>query len=101
MKQTLPIMPRAIQQDDRHHFSITWTDGESQQFKLSDLQRACPCAACVDEITGERLQSAKDVSEDVQAEFIESVGSYAIRVAFTSGCHLGIFSFEMLRNFRK
>lgn len=88
---------KEIRQKDNYHFSIEWTDGKVIDYRLSDLQKMCPCANCVDESTGVRKTNAKFVDEQVKAVKIASVGRYAIRIDFTSGCSMGIYNFEDLR----
>lgn len=92
-----PILVRKIQQVDNHSFSIDWSDGKHSMYRLSELQKQCPCANCVDENTGKRLSDDKMVKTDVRAIRIASVGRYALRIQFTSGCSTGIFSFNLLR----
>lgn len=98
-KQTLSI--KAIQQKDAHAFTIVWNDGKEQDFRLSDLQRNCPCANCVDENTGRKLLDPNTVKEDVRAETIRNVGRYALQIQFTSGCSTGIYSYNHLRTMTK
>lgn len=94
------LLIRQIQQTSNHTFSIQWSDGQEQHFRLSVLQKNCPCANCVDEQTGHRLVDLKMIQEDVRAVSIRSIGRYALRIQFTSGCSTGIYSFEMLRALR-
>lgn len=89
---------KEFNQIDPQSFSITWNDDEIQQFRLSDLQKQCPCASCVDETTGERVSNPESVDVNVGATAIDSVGRYAIKVHFTSGCSTGIYDYEMLRS---
>jgi DUF971 family protein len=86
-----------IYQKDAYTFTIEWSDGIINHYRLSDLQRQCPCAGCVDEMTGKRLISKHEVDEFVQAARIFNVGRYALRIEFTSGCSKGIYSFDELR----
>jgi len=86
-----------IEQKDHHTFSILWNDGEIFDYRLSDLQRCCPCARCTDEMTGKRLVNARSIRDDLKAKRIVSVGRYALRIEFTFGCSLGIYGFDMLR----
>lgn len=88
---------RKIWQKDDYTFCIEWNDGILQEFRLSHLQRNCPCAQCNDERPGQRLLDSKTVAEDVRAIFIRSVGHYGLRIQFTSGCSSGIYSFDKLR----
>ncbi len=88
---------KEITQKDNHTFAINWTDDKLLYYRLSDLQKNCPCANCVDEITGKRLQNEALLKDDVRAVNVISVGRYALRVQFTSGCSQGIFGFDTLR----
>jgi DUF971 family protein len=96
-----PVFIRQIQQKDNHTFSIIWSDGQEQQFRLCVLQRSCPCAQCCDEQTGERVIHPESVKEDVRAFNIQSVGRYALKIKFTSGCSAGIYTFDYLRSLAK
>lgn len=83
------ILIHAIYQKDEYRFTIEWSDGKISDYRLSDLQRHCTCVRC-----GARERGS---DERVQAVRIVSVGRYALRVEFTSGCSKGIYSFELLR----
>lgn len=87
-----------IQQCDNHSFSVEWSDGLMRRYRLSDLQRCCPCAKCTDEFTGKPLVDPKSINQDVRAIKIKSVGKYGLQIQFTEGCSMGIYSFEHLRN---
>lgn len=93
----IEVFVKKIVQKDAHHFRIEWEDGYVQQFKLSDLQRNCPCASCIDEFTGQKLLDPNSVDDHVKATRLMNVGRYGLRVKFTSGCSMGIYSFNMLR----
>lgn len=86
-----------IVQKDKYIFSVEWSDGLLVEFRLSDLQRRCPCAGCNDEATGKSLIDVEKVPHDLKASSIESVGRYALRIHFNSGCSKGIYSFDFLR----
>lgn len=90
-----------IRQESLNGFRIEWLDGIVHRFTLAELQRACPCAACVDESTGKRRIPKEEVPENVSAVKIESVGRYALRVQFTSGCSRGIYGFNYLRSLKE
>lgn len=95
------IKIRQIQQIDNYHFQIDWVDGTVSRYRLSELQKHCPCAGCVDEATNERRISALSVSETVKAKRIQNVGPYALRILFTDGCSSGIYPFSFLKSFRR
>ena len=89
-----------IRQKDNTSFAIEWSDGAIQEFRLSTLQRLCPCAKCVDETTGKPLLDPATVDENVRAISLRSVGRYGLQIKFTSGCSFGIYSFETLRRMK-
>jgi DUF971 family protein len=91
------MMIRRIEQKDNHSFMIEWSDGKVDVFQLRHLQKACPCAACYDPASGTRLVKEEALDPGVRATKIESVGRYALRIDFTSGCRKGIYSFATLR----
>ncbi len=93
-------MASKVFQKDPNTMSIIWSDGSSQDFRYSELQRMCPCAGCVDENTGERVLDPATVDENVGAKSVTAVGRYAIKIQFTSGCSTGLYEFEMLRSCR-
>jgi DUF971 family protein len=100
MKQP-PILIKKIQQKDKITFAIEWSDGVVNDYRLGALQKRCPCAQCYDPATGKQLSSEKQPDATVQALQIVSVGRYALRIQFNSGCSKGIYTFAMLRQLVK
>ncbi len=96
----IPLFMRRLSQKDNHHFVIEWQDRQEQTFRLSEVQRQCPCANCRDEITGQPLMNPQTVQENVRAITIRQVGRYGLRIQFTSGCSTGIYSFDHLRQMK-
>lgn len=94
---TRALLVRRIAQLDRYTLGIEWLDGHRSHWRLSTLRRACPCASCVDELTGERTLAADRVSDEILATVVESVGRYALRVRFTDGHDTGIYTLRSLR----
>lgn len=80
---------KKIKQKDNFTFTIEWDDGQLQSFRLSNLQKHCPCANC--------YENKSKQNEEVKAHKIVSVGRYALRIYFTEGCSKGIYSYEQLR----
>ena len=77
--------------------SILWNDGKSSVFKARDLRLLCPCAACVNEITGQKMLRSEQVSADVKALAISPVGRYALQIRWSDGHDTGLYGFEYLR----
>lgn len=91
MKQP-PLQIKKITQLDNYTFGILWNDGTEQKYRLSGVQKKCPCAQC-------NVEGAKLVVDDnVRAANISSVGRYAMKIQFTSGCTKGIYTFPLLRD---
>lgn len=83
--------------EDQQRLRITWSDGVVSEFEPRFLRLLCPCAACVDEMTGVRTLTPESVPEDVYPEAIHYVGRYAIEFLWSDGHGTGIYPFEYLR----
>lgn len=93
---TLNIQPRSIEQAATE-LAITWSDGRACHYAAASLRRACPCAQCVNEWTGERLLKAETIADSVVIEDAQLVGRYALTVRFSDKHETGIYSFRYLR----
>jgi ATP-binding protein involved in chromosome partitioning len=77
---------------------ITWAEtGHVGRFPARELRLACPCAACVDELTNRPLLDPERVPAEVGPEAIELVGGYGIKIRWSDGHATGIYTFRMLR----
>ena len=92
---------KEIWQKDESTLGIIWSDGLESSFDTVALRRHCPCASCVDEMTGKRTLSPAEVPDSVRPVTISSVGRYALTIEFSDGHKTGIYSFESLRGFGK
>lgn len=91
------IEPREIRQDGDAKVQIAWGDGRECAYSAPDLRRACPCAQCVNEWTGERMLKPEAVSEELTIDDISIVGRYALNFRWSDGHETGIYSFRYLR----
>ena len=64
---------------------------------MLELRKKCPCAKCVDEVTG--IRKNHEINEKTRPLEIKSVGRYALSISFNDGHKTGIYSFQKLRNF--
>ena len=78
--------------------TIDWRDGAVSHYPFLALRDACPCAGCVDEITGAKILDTKKIPPDIFIRRCEYVGNYAIRITWSDGHDAGIFSFRFLRD---
>lgn len=92
------IEPREISQESNTRLRITWADDRACEYQASTLRRACPCAQCVNEWTGERTLRPEAISEEVEISDLTIVGRYALNFRWSDGHETGIYSFQYLRD---
>jgi len=89
--------PRRIERRDEG-LSVEWEEsGHLALFEARALRLACPCAECVEEMTGRPLIDPARVPADVRPLGVDLVGGYGIRVRWSDGHSTGIYTFERLR----
>jgi len=98
MTTPLSTEPEEIGRANQHDLKIRWKDGHETVYLARVLRLNCPCAECVQEVTGKKLLDADTVPEDVYPLKIELVGKYAIQIFWSDGHSTGIYPFENLRN---
>jgi ATP-binding protein involved in chromosome partitioning len=76
---------------------IQWSDGQTTRHPYFELRSQCPCAACVDEWTGEKRLDLSSIPKEVKPLEIRPVGRYAIQISWSDGHSTGIYSFDRLR----
>jgi len=86
-----------LKQLDKTTLGIRWKDGHQSRLPVRLLRLKCPCAKCVDEMTGKLLLKEGQVPADVRPMKIEAVGHYALRFRWSDGHDTGIYTFETLR----
>ncbi|PIR20413.1 MAG: hypothetical protein COV45_06475 [Deltaproteobacteria bacterium CG11_big_fil_rev_8_21_14_0_20_47_16] len=91
------MQPVKLEQNSATDFSIHWEDGHISKYHSADLRRACACASCVNEWTGEKQLDDKKVPEDIHPVNIRPAGNYALHIQWSDGHATGFYSFEMLR----
>ena len=91
------IEPRQIIEESDSEISINWSDETESKYNAAQLRKACPCAGCVNEWTGERTLKAGQVVDDLSFSSIAIVGRYALNFHFSDGHDTGIFSFQYLK----
>ena len=89
--------PRVIKKSEPARIRIEWDDGHATTYSAAELRRLCPCARCVDELSGAPILDPTSVPDDLTQNDVRLVGNYAIAVRFADGHDTGIFPFPMLR----
>lgn len=83
--------------EDESKLRILWKDGVASEFVPRYLRQLCPCAGCVDEMTGVRTLQPEAVAEGVYPTAIHYVGRYALQLVWSDGHDTGFYTFEYLR----
>ena len=96
-------MPEPVQiiEESDSELSISWSDGAETRYDALYLRRSCPCAACINEWTGEKMLKDESIPEDLSFSSISIVGRYALNFHFSDGHDSGIFSFVYLRSLKE
>jgi DUF971 family protein len=76
---------------------IVWPDGLVGELPLVPLRAECPCARCVDEITGERIVDVEGIDPHIAIRRLELAGGYALRIVWSDGHDSGLFTWPHLR----
>jgi DUF971 family protein len=76
---------------------IRWQDGHVSVYEPRYLRINCPCAGCVDEMTGRRTLRPEMVPMGVHPKAIHYVGRYALQFVWSDGHDTGLYAFESLR----
>jgi DUF971 family protein len=88
--------PKVIRRSDPSRIEIEWSDGSTSAFSTPELRGLCPCARCVDELSGVRRHDPASVPADLTHSDVALVGSYALTLRFSDGHHTGIYPFAYL-----
>jgi DUF971 family protein len=87
--------PVAARLDGRRTLLIDWADGTTRCYPMDFLRAHCPCAVCVDELTGE-IRVRREMFPETELAALAEVGRYAFRVTFSDGHDTGLFTYKLL-----
>ena len=90
------VQPDAINLED-DAVVILWEDAHRSPFPHRYLRLACPCANCVDEMSGKRTLDPDTVSKDVKALDQMPVGKYGVQFLWSDAHYTGIYTYKVLR----
>ena len=75
---------------------IVWQEGGEDRIPFRLLRAECPCAVCVDELTGIRTLDVDSIPQDIHPTEIGLTGNYALNVQWSDGHSTGYFTWENL-----
>ncbi|MGK5092389.1 DUF971 domain-containing protein [Deltaproteobacteria bacterium TL4] len=76
---------------------LLWKDGHESHLNLFELRDACPCAHCVDELSGEKKLDSSSIPRDIHVVSSRYVGNYALYLRWSDNHDAGIYPFKKLR----
>jgi ATP-binding protein involved in chromosome partitioning len=89
-------IPHAINRQN-DGLKIEWDEhGHVGFYPARALRLACPCAGCVEEMSGRPLLDPASVSADIRPISIALVGAYGLKIQWSDGHSTGIYTFERL-----
>lgn len=96
MSTAPPIVLKAHSADGE--FEVAWNAQQpSRRAPFWNVRCGCPCARCIDEITGVKLLRPDDVPRDVRPLKLELSGNYALKIDWSDGHNTGIYPWELLK----
>ncbi|MEW4489330.1 DUF971 domain-containing protein [Thalassoglobus sp. JC818] len=91
---TAPQNIRAIRDDGV--LELVWNEGRTDRYPFHFLRCQCPCAACVNEFTGERILNPETVPKDIHPVEIGLSGNYALKIRWSDEHFTGLYSWDYL-----
>ncbi|MBI4597404.1 MAG: DUF971 domain-containing protein [Candidatus Omnitrophica bacterium] len=92
------VAPVEIGRANQYDVKICWQDGHESIYLARELRLKCPCAGCVDELTGAARIISTSIPQNVVPLKIDLIGRYAISIQWSDGHNTGIYPFEYLRS---
>jgi DUF971 family protein len=91
------LRPTLVKRVSPTQTDVTWNDGHFSSYPSWYLRQNCPCASCVEELTGRRKILEGSIPVNLQRLHVEPVGNYALNFQWGDGHSTGIYTFDYLR----
>jgi DUF971 family protein len=75
---------------------LVWAPDRTARLPFRLLRESCPCAACVDENTGQKILDISTIPDDIRPDAIGFSGNYALKIGWSDGHHTGLFTWDYL-----
>jgi DUF971 family protein len=94
--QVNPLPVSVTRRDDG--VLIEWDGaGHRALYPARPLRLGCPCAECIEEMSGRPLLDPAAVPADIRPLELGLVGAYGLRIRWSDGHDTGIYTFDRLR----
>jgi DUF971 family protein len=74
---------------------VEWSTSNVTRIPFKLLRISCPCAVCVDEMTGERILDPATIPDDIVPSKLEFTGNYALKVTWPDGHSTGLYTWDL------
>lgn len=91
------LRPSLVKRVSPTQTDVTWNDGHFSSYPSWYLRQNCPCASCVEELTGRRKILEGSIPANLQRLNVEPVGNYALNFQWSDSHGTGIYTFDYLR----
>ena len=75
---------------------LTWDNGKVIPLSFLFLRGECPCAACVDEFTGQKILDVSTIPKDIHPTDFSMTGNYALKIVWSDNHDSGLFTWDFL-----
>ncbi len=93
----LTAVPTKVEPGEATTMRIDWSGHHQSVFTHRALRAACPCAGCVDEMSGQRILKVDQVPLMIRPVEINQVGRYALQIRWSDGHSTGLYAYRYLR----
>lgn len=101
MPHLTQITKAASSTDEKSEIQMTFDTGETFTITSLDLRFECPCATCVDEMTGKKTLKRESINPKIKPLDIQPVGRYGIAIRWSDGHSTGMYHFDRLYEIAK
>lgn len=92
------LRPSVSFQSEQGEILVNGPDGQQHGWKPAALRRACRCALCVEEMTGQPLLDPTQVADDIYPMSFTPMGNYAVAITWSDGHSSSIYPYTLLLN---